>query len=242
MHRLFLTALALSVATGCSPVKIEGDLDGGGGVKFSEAIFVEITAANLTYIRGFEPEQGIAVFVTEYKDTCATLTAYYDGLEEAIEAQHAGAVEGAEDREAAEATLPEDHWVGLFNFAVEDMTTLGGPFASGVFEGTTTEDSELHSGEFEAQLVHNTGYTDWSTCMETDYAECDQKWEEFSSEGGTATVNEFATQDSLEFEFSADFKTVVDDRVVNTVEGSVTATWCEDLENFMTAEEEEAGE
>jgi hypothetical protein len=229
-HLCFI-ALVLSLTAGCSAVQITGDLD-GGGVKLSEATFVEITGGNLTYIQSSQPMQGIAVFVTEYTGACAKLTAYYDELEESL----AGNVASAEDREAAEATLPEDHWVGLFSFAVEDMNTLGGPLTSNVYEGTTAAESELHGSEFKAQLVHKTGYTDWSGCIESDYADCDQMWDDFRSEGGTATVNEFATQESLEFEFSADFREASDDRIINTVQGSVAATWCEGLQELMIAE------
>jgi hypothetical protein len=144
--------------------------------------------------------------------------------------------------ETAESTLPLDHWMGLFSFAVENLDS----FSGGSFDGTSAGSEEWNVGEFGAGIVHNTGYTDWPACVEAAFEDCDFKSTTYISDGGSATVTEFATQDTMDLEFSAEFKTLDNETgevgsSAGTLEGTVSATWCEDLENIF-AEEEEAGE
>ncbi len=235
MQRLFLTALALSIATACSPVKIEGEIE-GTEPKLAEAVFVETTE---------DSELGVTVFVTEFEDTCATMTAFYEDWLNAVEdlfsaETEADVMAAAEAMEAAESTLPVDHWTGLFSFAVDDMATLSG----GSFDGTTAGSEEWNSGEFGAGMVHNTGYTDWTACVEAGFEDCDFKSTTYVSDGGTATVTEFTTMDTMDLEFSAEFKTLDNETgevgsSAGSLEGAVSAAWCEDLENLLAEEEEE---
>jgi hypothetical protein len=238
MQRLFLTALAVSIATACSPVKIEGELE-GAEPKLVEAVFVETAD---------QSDLGVTVFVTEFEDTCATMTTFYEDWIDAVNnlfgaETEADLMAAAEAMEAAESTLPSDHWSGLFSFAVEDIASLSG----GSFDGTSAGSEEWNTGEFGAGIVHNTGYTDWPACVEASFEDCDFKSTTYVSDGGSATVTEFTTMDLLELEFSAEFMTLDNETgevgsSAGTLEGAVSASWCESLENILAEEEGEEGE
>ena len=235
MQRLLLTALAVSIATACSPVKIEGELE-GTEPKLVEAIFVETAD---------QSDQGVTVFVTEFEDTCVTMSAFYEDWIDAVNnlfgaETEADLMAGAEAMEAAESTLPLDHWTGLFSFAVEDIASLSG----GSFDGTSAGSEEWNTGDFGAGMVHNTGYTDWPACVESSFEECDFKSTTYVSDGGSATVTEFVTMDTIDLEFSAEFKTLDNETgevgsSAGSLEGAVSATWCESLENILADDEEE---
>ena len=232
-HHLSLL-FAAGLASACSTVTVEGDLD-GSTPEVTEAIYYEIGGDELDYFR---------LFITNVDDSCSVLADYiremnrlWDELDDAQ--TEAEILLLAEDMNDEEEMLPQELWEISMTLSTSNHSESTNSDRS--FDGIEADESIDDPGEFRMSARHMTDHFDWVKLFEyamEDRDSFDPNGDFFEANRGNANTGTYDSRSELAVTADASFKDydLLEGELgggAGSLEIDVTATYCSEIEDIV---------